>query len=115
VFLVSWYPLETLEEKVNHSDFAIAIVTPDDETKSRDEATPSPRDNVVFELGLFTGRIGRKRSFLLQPCGEEIKLPSDVTGITTIKYKHSGGKLASALGPATNQMREIILDLGPNN
>ena len=115
VFLVSYYPLESLEAKLDESDFAIAIATPDDQTTSRGVTQPSARDNVVFELGLFIGRLGRKRSFLLSPCGEDVKLPSDYKGVTTIKYTHSKGKLASALGPATNQMRDIINDLGPNN
>ena len=36
-------------------DFAVAIAHPDDRTKIRDEDWPTPRDNVVFELGFFMG------------------------------------------------------------
>ncbi len=115
VFLVSWYPVESLEQQLDQSDFAIALVTPDDLVLSRDMVKSSPRDNVVFELGLFIGRIGRKRSFLLEPRGEELKLPSDLTGITTVTYKYDGTDLAASVAPACNRMREIINDLGPNN
>jgi CRP/FNR family transcriptional regulator, cyclic AMP receptor protein len=115
VFRASWYPVESLERELDHSDFAIAIAQPDDLTQSRGNTVPSPRDNVIFELGLFIGRIGRKRSFLVEPRGEEIKLPSDLTGITAIIYKYDPGDLGASMGPVCNRIRDIIADLGPNN
>lgn len=115
IFRASWYPVESLEHELDQSDFAIAIVQPNDITQSRGETTLSARDNVIFELGLFIGRLGRLRSFLVEPRGEKMKLPSDLSGITNITYKHDPNDLAAALGPACNQMRDIINDLGPNN
>jgi predicted nucleotide-binding protein len=115
VFRASWYPVESLERELDHSDFAIAVAQPDDLTNSRGEMTPSPRDNVIFELGLFIGRIGRKRSFLVEPRGEELKLPSDLTGITAVTYKYDKDDLGVAMGPVCNRIRDIINDLGPNN
>lgn len=116
VFRASWYPIESLEQQLDSSDFAIAIASPDDLVESRGKSSATARDNVVFELGLFIGRLGRKRSFLLEPRGEEVKLPSDLTGITTIAYRPaSGADIGPALGPACNKIREIIRDLGPNN
>jgi CRP/FNR family cyclic AMP-dependent transcriptional regulator len=85
-------------------------------TTSRNKTLPSPRDNVIFELGLFIGRIGSKRSFLVEPRGEEVKLPSDLFGITTVPYRYTGPEnLVSALGPACTCIRNIIKELGPNN
>lgn len=115
VFRASHYPIESLEKELDQSDFAIAIAQPDDVTHSRGAAASSPRDNVIFELGFFMGRLGRHRSLLLEPRGEEVKLPSDLSGITTIAYKHDPGNWAAALGPACNRIRTIIKDLGPNN
>jgi predicted nucleotide-binding protein len=115
VFRASWYPIESLERQLDQSDFAIAIAQPDDITQSRGASTPSPRDNVIFELGLFIGRIGRLRSFLIEPRGEEIKLPSDLSGITAIPYKYDPTDIAAAMGPACNRIRAIIRELGPNN
>jgi predicted nucleotide-binding protein len=46
-------------------DFAILVLTPDDLTQSRGKQQPSPRDNVVFELGLFIGALGRDRVFMV--------------------------------------------------
>ena len=91
--------------------------------KSSLEATPisrgnlkaTPRDNVVFELGLFIGRIGRQRSLLVEPRGEEIKLPSDLSGITALTYRYDADDLDAVLGPACNRIRKIIQELGPNN
>ncbi|MCT1526048.1 nucleotide-binding protein, partial [Sphingobacterium hotanense] len=54
--------------------------TADDITKSRLETSKSPRDNVIFEYGLFTGGIGSSRTFLVME--EGTKLPSDLNGIT---------------------------------
>jgi CRP/FNR family transcriptional regulator, cyclic AMP receptor protein len=115
VFRASWYPVESLERELDQSDFAVAIAQPDDITRSRGDTAPSPRDNVIFELGLFIGRIGRHRSFLVEPRGEEAKLPSDLSGITSITYKYDRKDLAAALGPACNRIRDIIKELGPNN
>jgi CRP/FNR family transcriptional regulator, cyclic AMP receptor protein len=115
VFRASQYPVESLEKQLDQSDFAIAIAQPDDSTQSRDRAFLTPRDNVIFELGFFMGRLGRHRSLLLEPRGEEVKLPSDLTGITTISYKYGPTNLAATLGPACNRIRDIITELGPNN
>ncbi len=113
-FRASQYPLDSLEDQLDESDFAIAIVTPDDLVESRDEKQGAPRDNVIFELGMFVGRLGRARSFLVEPRGDEVRLPSDLKGITTIGYPtRKGQDLASRLGPACNQMREIFNELGP--
>jgi predicted nucleotide-binding protein len=116
VFKASWYPIESLEEQLDRSDFAIAIASPDDVVESRGKSAETARDNVIFELGLFIGRLGRKRSFLLEPRGEEVKLPSDLSGITTIPYRPASDRdPAAVLGPACNKIREIINDMGPNN
>lgn len=116
VFRAANYAIESLEDAVDQSDFAIAIAQPDDLTHSRGAVEPSPRDNVIFELGFFMGRLGRHRALLLEPRGEDVKLPSDLTGLTTIPYKYVPGKdLAAALGPACNRLREVITELGPNN
>jgi predicted nucleotide-binding protein len=115
VFRASWYPIESLERELDSSDFAIAVAQPDDVTTSRGNASAVPRDNVIFELGMFIGRIGRHRSFLVEPRGEEIRLPTDLSGITALSYRYDPSELAASLGPACNRIRAIIKELGPNN
>lgn len=113
VFKASRYPIESLEAELDVSDFAIAIVQPDDVTKIRGEDRAVPRDNVIFELGFFMGRLGRERAILMEPRGGEVSLPTDLSGITTIPYKYADGKgLAAAMGPACNRLRSLINELG---
>ncbi|WP_291997248.1 nucleotide-binding protein [Candidatus Accumulibacter sp. ACC012] len=64
VFELSYSYLESLIKAIETSDFAVLVLTPDDLTQSRDHDAVSPRDNVVFELGLFMGRLGRNRCLL---------------------------------------------------
>jgi len=115
-FKVANYTIESLEAKVEQSDFAIAIAYADDVTTSRDRTSAAPRDNVIFELGLFMGRLSRKRAILMEPRDEKVKLPSDLTGITTIPYRYERGPdVASKMGPACNRLRNHILELGADN
>lgn len=116
VFKIANYTLQSLEDELDNSDFAIAIAHSDDMTESRGKDWPVPRDNVVFELGLFMGRLGKARAILMEPRDEGVKLPSDLAGITTIPYRYLKGKDAAAMmGPACNALRDHILLLGPNN
>lgn len=113
-FKVSQYTLEALEHQLDESDFAIAIAHADDLAQVRGEPWPAPRDNVIFELGLFMGRLGRARAILMEPRDERVKLPSDMAGITTIDYRFAADKdFAALLGPACTRLRRHITDLGP--
>jgi len=116
VFRVTNYTLESLERELDQSDFAVAIAHPDDQTTVRDQDWPTPRDNVVFELGFFMGRLGRQRAILMEPrSGERPKLPSDLAGITTIGYRYEESVDAQAMmAPACNELRKHILRLGRN-
>jgi CRP/FNR family cyclic AMP-dependent transcriptional regulator len=114
-FRASHYAIESLERALDQSDVAIAIAEGDDVTAAGSEQGCSPRDKVIFELGFLMGRLGRQRTFLVEPRDEKVKLPSDLAGINTITYKHSEAKgLTQALTPACNRLRDVIRDLGPH-
>lgn len=116
VFKVASYPLQSLEDELEKCDFAIAVAHADDLTESRGRDWPSPRDNVIFELGLFMGRLNRQRAILMEPREEKVKLPSDLAGVTTIPYRYVPGEDAAALmGPACNDLRDHINRWGPFN
>lgn len=116
VFKVTSYTLQTLEDEVDKADFAVAITHGDDVIESRGKEWPAPRDNVIFELGLFMGRLGRQRAILMEPREDKLKLPSDMAGVTTIGYRHvEGDDAASHMAPACNELRSHIKRLGPNN
>src|SRR2546421_5808123 len=82
--------LERLLELVHEVDFAAFVFARDDWTTagapgSREEsAQASPRDNVVFEAGLFGGALGMRRTFIIHANGS--KLPSDLLGLTCVRY-----------------------------
>jgi len=67
-------------------DAAIMLLTADDVVQHRGDTYAVPRDNVVFEIGLFMGILGPDRTLLVQPAGLELKLPSDLEGITKILF-----------------------------
>lgn len=116
VFKVANYTLQSLEDQIDESDFAIAIAHADDMTECRGKNWPAPRDNVIFELGLFMGRLGKQRAILMEPREDGVKLPSDLAGITTVPYLYVPGKdTAARMAPACNQLRDHINSLGPNN
>jgi len=81
--------LNRLVELTREVDFAAFVFAQDDWTTkgASPEAAPgeaSPRDNVVFEAGLFGGALGIRRTFILHANGA--KLPTDLLGLTTIRY-----------------------------
>jgi hypothetical protein len=81
--------LDRLVELTREVDFAVFIFAQDDWTTrgaSSDAASgeASPRDNVVFEAGLFGGALGIRRTFILHANGA--KLPTDLLGLTSIRY-----------------------------
>ena len=113
VFGLSRGTLETLAEEVNRYDFAVLILTPDDLTLSREELTPSPRDNVLLELGMFIGAIGRRRSFIVYDRTKQLKLPTDLAGITPATFApHDDNNFVAALGAVCTQIKQVAKDLG---
>lgn len=100
--------IEALEQAVNMYDFGIFVFTPDDNVgrKGHDEAVP--RDNVIFESGLFIGRLSRLRAYIVCPRGVGIQLPSDLRGLTIATYDPVSPSIDAALGPACRQIRLAI-------
>jgi predicted nucleotide-binding protein len=77
IFQPSYGYLESLTKMLESSDFAVLVLTADDLIQSRGPKSRAPRDNVVFELGLFIGRLGRQRCFFLCDKTKRIKVPTD--------------------------------------
>lgn len=81
------FTLESLVKALNRFDFAALILTPDDLIESRGTTSNSPRDNVIFEIGLFIGRLGRERVFLISERNSDLKIPTDLLGVKCINYR----------------------------
>jgi len=58
IFSLGKGTLEALINALDDFDFAVMVLTPDDLIETRNQNYTSPRDNVLFELGLFMGRLG---------------------------------------------------------
>lgn len=105
--------LERLVELTRQVDFAAFVFARDDWTNAGaagpdDGGQASPRDNVVFEAGLFGGVLGMRRTFILHSNGA--KLPTDLLGLTCVRY---GDAATPAEVKAVNQkLRKAIEDVG---
>jgi CRP/FNR family transcriptional regulator, cyclic AMP receptor protein len=114
VFQASSTTIESLVAQAMESDFAALVLTADDITVSRGSKKASPRDNVIFELGLFMGAIGRERVFILKPKGLDVRIPSDLLGVVWLEYLRGGPKPKSKrLRPLCNGLISTISKLGP--
>lgn len=113
-FKLSRDALDSLLDVLDRSDAGIFILRGDDLTASRGTSTPSVRDNVILELGMFIGRLGRDRTFMLTPKGDRPELPSDLDGITTADYKddvvdeHDLLEMRTAVSAASSQIRDHL-------
>jgi hypothetical protein len=113
VFGLSQGTLESLVLALQRFDFAVLVLTPDDLLTKRGASVPAARDNVLFELGLFVGGLGRDRTFMVFNRAQRPDLPTDLAGIAAATFEpHSSGNAVAALGAACYQIQERILKLG---
>jgi predicted nucleotide-binding protein len=99
--------LETLMNLLEQFDFAVMVLSPDDLAESHSQNATSPRDNVIFELGLFMGRLGRSRVFVVHEENAALKLPSDLAGITLLYYRRRENLSAALSPPCTSIIKAI--------
>src|SRR2546421_2166 len=79
----------------------------------RHKQSDTPRDNVVFELGLFMGDVGPDRAFVVKPRGVALKIPTDLLGMKSLEYDASDpAELTTALAPVCNEIRKRVASLG---
>ena len=100
-------------EALDRFDFAAFVLSPDDIVQLRNQEFRSARDNVVFELGLFIGRLGRKRCFIVMPRDiSDFHLPSDLLGTTPVTFDGNRTDEQAAVGPVANKIRRQIQAVG---
>jgi hypothetical protein len=116
VFQLSISGLENLLQALSRFDFGIFVFMPEDVVVIRDQQMSAVRDNLIFELGLFLGRLGPRRSFIVTPSRlQDLHLPSDLHGITMAPFDaaHAEKNPEAALGPACSNIRRAIEALTP--
>lgn len=101
--------LETLLTEAGSFDFGIMILSKDDYTRSRDVIFNSPRDNTLFEFGIFIGRMGEGHAFAIAE--KEVELPSDLDGVTIETYDKNAtvgryDSLNRCISKISRQMKE---------
>lgn len=122
-FALGQTTVEGLEAALARNSFAALVATSDDKTISRGKARLSPRDNIIFEFGLFAGRLGRTRAFLLVPDDvSSLKLPTDLLGVTVGTFpiratkaarKNGMRESADAIADAVNRFGPIEASTDP--
>jgi hypothetical protein len=114
VFGLSGPTTASLLREVRDSDFGIFVFTPDDTSEIRGKNLSVPRDNVVFELGLFSGELGTDRCFFLVPMGSHIHLPSDLLGLTSGLYDpgRPADEWQAVVGPFSTAIINVVREKG---
>jgi hypothetical protein len=104
--------LDRLVELTHEVDFAAFVFALDDWTSNQSDDSAqgqaSPRDNVVFEAGLFGGALGMRRTFILHAKGA--KLPTDLLGMTAVRYPPA--LTAADMRTVNQKLRKAIEDEG---
>jgi hypoxanthine phosphoribosyltransferase len=103
--------IEKLIKRLDASDYGLFVFTADDVAKVRDGEHPIVRDNVLFEHGLFMGRLGRERSLIVMPRGAGPRLPVDLAGITYAEYEPDveNAGIAAACAQISDTIRQTEL------
>lgn len=111
IFQPMHYPLEDLLIQLEHMSFGVFVLGSDDYIYIRDKDYYCARDNVVFEMGMFIGALGRERTFFIAPCDteKEYRIPSDLEGINyeTYTLSNSDEKDAAVDAACTRIKRSI--------
>ncbi|MET3576107.1 nucleotide-binding protein [Bhargavaea ullalensis] len=120
VFGASRYTLDDLDEQLNSNDFAVFVFAPDDLVISRGEGTYRTRDNTVFEMGMFWGKLKRERVFFLVPNKLSrndrdmagFALPSDFNGLGSLEYEvRDDQNYIAAVNWACTEIKQRIQEL----
>ncbi len=115
IFRTGNYPIEDLIEALDDADFGAFIFLPEDVLilNRQNQAIESKvvRDNVLFELGMFMGRLGKTRAFIIKPRGHELHLPTDLAGINTAEF-NDDPNLDAALGPPSYELLKMMKKAG---
>src|SRR5690349_21727091 len=106
---VSESTLESLFVVVKDFDFAILVLTPGDLDPEPIKGRHSPRDNILFELGLFVGALGRGRTFVIHAKDVAMTHALDFAGLTSITFTpRAPHEREAALAPACSMLHSLI-------
>ncbi|WP_058302748.1 TIR domain-containing protein [Gorillibacterium timonense] len=116
------YTMEALERELDTNDFGVFVFAAEDLALIREKPVFITRDNTLFEMGLFWGRLRRGRVFCLVPRdlpeaspfipgkpAAEFHLPSDLDGLTLLRYgSRSDGRYSAAMDVPCGEIAAVI-------
>jgi hypothetical protein len=108
VFPPTEFGLESLMGAAHDYNFGIFVFAADDQAAIRNSIQLVTRDNVVFECGMFFGRLGRHRTFLLVPRHIELHVPSDLAGLNVAYYQAGNRGIADACSAIEKEIRKQL-------
>lgn len=101
--------LESLLDVTSKVDYAVLVFSADDAVLKRDQMKLTARDNVVFELGLFMGSLGRDRTFFVYDREAPPDLPSDLLSVNAATYAtRDDGDVRAAVATACAEIKEAM-------
>jgi len=102
---LSFTIIEKFERFARACDFSFVLLTPDDEVlgSGESEAMKRARQNVIFEMGWFFGKLGRSRTCLVHKIGVEI--PSDIGGVERVSFEER-------VDEKTEAIKRVLMDFG---
>jgi len=90
LFLPGQFVFETHERLLRTHQFAVLVATADDRLEKRNQSYDVMRDNLLVEFGLFSGVLGRRRTYLVCPSEPKINLPTDLLGLMVATFETKG-------------------------
>lgn len=79
--------IEKFEEEAASADYAVVLLTPDDQVRSASGEYAQSRPNTIFELGWFYAKIGRERVVMVVRDG--VSIHSDLDGVQQLRFRES--------------------------
>lgn len=104
-----WEPnrstFDNLLRMASYFDFGVFVATADDLTLKKDDIVIEARDNVILEMALFLGAMGKDKAYLLVE--EGIELPSDFKGIYMPRFERTDdASISAACGDYGSRIQE---------
>lgn len=107
-FTLSETTIESLEQNLPKFDFSIFLLTPDDIVKIRGKKFKQARDNLILEVGMSMGILGRLCTFLVIPEESSLKLPTDIINVTHAEYSTTHPTKRAAMAVPSTTIREAV-------
>jgi hypothetical protein len=106
---------ENVLEQLGQTDFGVFAFNQEDVVPSHGAPHSVDRDSIVLQMGMFAGRLGIESTFIVVPRGVDIKLPSDLLGLSVADYAtdRRDGDLQPALATACTAIRRELRNYKP--